>query len=184
MKSILLIALFMVISCKTSEVSYDVVSFYKCLLIESNTVFNHINSLIEAIETLDPLKLIASFTTIYPAIVIEVTRCELLVKKNVDNEIVFLSFLGKDILPVHDILLGNLVLYVSDLVLVDGYSVSNGHLPGFALGREDLGLDCQEVQDVARKLSPGHVKGGDTTENSEESLLVQLAELVGSGVSE
>ena len=91
MKSILLIALFMVISCKTSEVSYDVVSFYKCLLIESNTVFNHINSLIEAIETLDPLKLIASFTTIYPAIAVEVTRCSLQSIKNVDDDEIVLK---------------------------------------------------------------------------------------------
>ena len=88
MKSILLIALFLVISCKTSEVSYDVVSFYKCLLLDSNTVFNHINSLIEAIQTLDPIKFAASFTTIYPAIVVEVTRCSLQSTRNMDDEIV------------------------------------------------------------------------------------------------
>ena len=89
MKSIFLIALFMVISCETSDFSYDVVSFYKCLLIDSDIVYNHINSLFEAIQTLDPIKLATSFTTIYPAIVIEVTRCSLQAnKKDDDDEII------------------------------------------------------------------------------------------------
>ena len=91
MKSILLIALFVLISCETPKVFYDVVSFYKCLLIDSDTVFNQINNLVEAIQTLDPVKLVASFTTVYPAIVVEVTRCSLQASKNVDDDEIILK---------------------------------------------------------------------------------------------
>ena len=76
----------MTISCETIEESNEVIDFYKCLLLDSDTVYYHLNSLVESIEELDPVKFAATFTTIYPAIVAEVTRCEILVKKNVDND--------------------------------------------------------------------------------------------------
>ena len=84
MKSLLFIALFLLISCESTE-SKDIVAFYKCLLLDSDTVYNHINSLVEAIRTLDPAKLSESFSTIYDAIGMEVTRCELEVKLNKNN---------------------------------------------------------------------------------------------------
>ena len=88
MKSLLLIALIMFVSCETTEESDEIIAFYKCLLLDSDTVYNHISSLVDSILTLDPVLFATTFTTIYPAIVLEVTRCNLLVEKNFDNEIV------------------------------------------------------------------------------------------------
>ena len=81
MKSLLFIALFLLISCESTE-SKDVVDFYKCLLLDSDTVYNHINSLVESVKTLDPIKFSESFSTVYSAIGLEVTRCKLQVKLN------------------------------------------------------------------------------------------------------
>lgn len=86
MKLLFLIALFMTISCETVEFSSELIDFYKCLLLDSDIVYYHINSLVESIEELNPIKFSATFTTIYPLIVAEVTRCEILVKKNVDDD--------------------------------------------------------------------------------------------------
>ena len=71
MKSFLFIALFLIISCETTEESNDVVNFYTCLLLDSDVVYNHINSLVDAILTLD-----------------QVNRCKKEVKINSDNDIV------------------------------------------------------------------------------------------------
>ena len=89
MKSLLFIALFLLISCESTE-SSDVVDFYKCLLLDSDVVYNHINSFVEAIKSLDPIKFAESFSTIYPAIGLEVTRCELEVKLKKKNHNIFL----------------------------------------------------------------------------------------------
>ena len=91
MKLLFLIALFMTISCETVEFSSEIIDFYKCLLLDSDIVYYHINSLVESIEELDPIKFSATFTTIYPLIVAEVTRCEILVKKNVDDDDIVLK---------------------------------------------------------------------------------------------
>lgn len=88
MKSLLFITLLLIISCETPVESNDVVEFYKCLLLDSDTVYNHLNSLLEAVRTLDPIKLATSFSSIYPAIGLEVTRCSLLTKKNSDDNVV------------------------------------------------------------------------------------------------
>ena len=85
MKSLLFIALFLLISCESTE-SKDIVAFYKCLLLDSDVVYNHINSFVEAIKTLDPIKFAESFSTIYAAISSEVTRCELVVKLKKNND--------------------------------------------------------------------------------------------------
>ena len=79
MKSILFITLLLVISCESIQESSDndVVSFYKCLLLDSDVVYNQINNLVEAIKSLDPIKLTTTFTTIVPIISAEVTRCKL-----------------------------------------------------------------------------------------------------------
>ena len=79
MKSILFITLLLVISCESIQESSDndVVSFYKCLLLDSDVVYNQINSLVEALKSLDPIKLTTTFTTILPVITAEVTRCKL-----------------------------------------------------------------------------------------------------------
>lgn len=91
MKLLFLIALFMTISCETVEFSSEIIDFYKCLLLDSDIVYYHINSLVESIEELNPIKFSATFTTIYPLIVAEVTRCEILVKKNVDDDDIVLK---------------------------------------------------------------------------------------------
>ncbi len=88
MKPILFITLFVLTFYKTTEESNNIISFYKCLLLDSDTVYNHINSLVEAIITLDPVKLVESFTTIYPAIVTEVKRCKNEVETKADDFIV------------------------------------------------------------------------------------------------
>ena len=78
MKSILFFTLLLVISCETIQESNDsdVVSFYKCLLLDSDVVYNQINSLVEAIKSLDPIKLTTTFTTIVPIISAEVAKCK------------------------------------------------------------------------------------------------------------
>lgn len=78
MKSILFITLLLLISCESIQESNDsdVVSFYKCLLLDSDVVYNQINSLVEAIKSLDPIKLTTTFTTIVPVISAEVTKCK------------------------------------------------------------------------------------------------------------
>ena len=78
MKSILFITLLLVISCESIQESSDndVVSFYKCLLLDSDVVYNQINNLVEAIKSLDPIKLTTTFTTIVPVITAEVTKCK------------------------------------------------------------------------------------------------------------
>lgn len=53
--------------------------------------------------------------------------------ENVDYEVVLLAFLCEDVLPVHDILLGDLVLDVGHLILVDAHTVALNHLPGLSL---------------------------------------------------
>ena len=90
MKSLLFIALFLLISCESTE-SKDTVAFYKCLLLDSDVVYNHINSFVEAIKTLDPIKFAESFSTIYAAIGVEVTRCKLEVKQNKNDEDIILK---------------------------------------------------------------------------------------------
>ena len=78
MKSILFVTLLLIISCENIQESNDsdVVSFYKCLLLDSDVVYNQINSLVEAIKSLDPIKLTTTFTTIVPVITAEVTKCK------------------------------------------------------------------------------------------------------------
>ena len=78
MKSILFVTLLLIISCENIQESNDsdVVSFYKCLLLDSDVVYNQINSLVEAIKSLDPVKLTNTFTTIVPVITAEVTKCK------------------------------------------------------------------------------------------------------------
>ena len=95
MKSILFITLLLVISCESIQESSDndVVSFYKCLLLDSDVVYNQINNLVEAIKSLDPIKLTTTFTTIVPIISAEVTRCKL-------NQVLFRKLSTEDEQPV------------------------------------------------------------------------------------
>ena len=53
--------------------------------------------------------------------------------ENVDYEVVLLAFLCEDVLLVHDVLLGDLVLDVGHLILVDAHTVALNHLPGLSL---------------------------------------------------
>ena len=78
MKSILFITLLLVISCENVQDSNDndFVSFFKCLLLDSDVVYNQANSLVEAIKSLDPVKLTTAFTTIVPILSAEVTKCK------------------------------------------------------------------------------------------------------------
>ncbi len=85
MKSILFIALIIFISFPAETKSNDVVDFYKCLLLDSDVVYNSINNLVDAVLTLDPVKLITSFSTIYPVIAAEVVRCSFTVRRRANN---------------------------------------------------------------------------------------------------
>ena len=76
MKSIILFALIFLISCESTEDSNTIVDFYKCLLLDSDTVYNDLNTLFESIKSLDPVKFATTFTSIYPAIMMEVNRCK------------------------------------------------------------------------------------------------------------
>ena len=91
MKSILFLALFLFISCETNKESEETIAFYKCLLLDSDTVYDHLNSLIQAVKSLDPIKFAESISTIIPAITTEVNRCKKEVKQNVDDDIVLKS---------------------------------------------------------------------------------------------
>ena len=87
MKSILFITLIIFISFPAETKSNDVVDFYKCLLLDSDVVYNKINDLVDAVLTLDPVKLITSFSTIYPVIAAEVARCSFIVRRRSNNAI-------------------------------------------------------------------------------------------------
>lgn len=87
MKKFLFLALFLVISCETTPTVQDsasTIKFFKCLLLDSDVTFKYLEELVEAVKTMDPVKLVNVFTTIYPAIAAEVARC----KKESINEIV------------------------------------------------------------------------------------------------
>ena len=75
MKTILFLALLLFISNQEISDTESTIKLFKCLLLDSNVVHDQVNSLVEALQTLDPLKLVSTFTTIYPAISAEVIRC-------------------------------------------------------------------------------------------------------------
>ena len=75
MKTILFLALLLFISNQEISDTESTIKIFKCLLLDSNVVHDQVNSLVEALQTLDPLKLVTTFTTIYPAISAEVIRC-------------------------------------------------------------------------------------------------------------
>ena len=75
MKTILFLALLLFISSHEISDTESTIKIFKCLLLDSNVVHDQVNSLVEALQTLDPLKLVSTFTTIYPAITAEVIRC-------------------------------------------------------------------------------------------------------------
>ena len=75
MKTILFLALLLFISNHEISDTESTIKIFKCLLLDSNVVHDQVNSLVEALQTLDPLKLVSTFTTIYPAITAEVIRC-------------------------------------------------------------------------------------------------------------
>ena len=79
MKTVLFLALLLFISNQEISDTESTIKIFKCLLLDSNVVHDQVNSLVEALQTLDPLKLVSTFTTIYPAITAEVIRCT---KKN------------------------------------------------------------------------------------------------------
>ena len=98
MKKFLFIALFLIISCESTTDSESTIKVFKCLLIDSDVTYNYINDLVEAVKSLDAVKLVNTFTTIYPAIKSEVERC----KKEVGTEIKLKE--GKETTSSSDIL--------------------------------------------------------------------------------
>ena len=76
MKKFLFLVLFLVVTTQSNTESESTISLFKCLLLDSDVTYNHINSLVEAITMMDPAKLISAFTTMYPAISAEVKRCK------------------------------------------------------------------------------------------------------------
>ena len=75
MKTVLFLALLLFISNQEISDTESTIKIFKCLLLDSNVVHDQVNSLVEALQTLDPLKLVSTFTTIYPVITAEVIRC-------------------------------------------------------------------------------------------------------------
>ena len=101
MKKFLFLALFFIISSQTINDSESTINLFKCLLLDSDVTYNHINSLVEAITNIDPAKLVSEFTTIYPAIKAEVERCksqsneEIVVKTEEKKNVTIQDFYGK-----------------------------------------------------------------------------------------
>ena len=81
MKFILIVNLLILISCtgnnliNTEEKSNSVTDFYQCLLLDSDVVQNAMESIIDAIKTLKPSKLVGTFLSVYPKVVAEVGIC-------------------------------------------------------------------------------------------------------------
>ena len=111
MKKFLFLVLFLVVTTQSNTESESTISLFKCLLLDSDVTYNHINSLVEAITTMDPAKLISAFTTIYPAISAEVKRC----KGETSEEIVVKSEEKKNA-PTQDIF-GKLLKLFTQYVL-------------------------------------------------------------------
>ena len=76
MKKFLFLFLILIASCEEMNDSESTIKFFKCLLLDSDVTFNYINSLIDAVEKNDPVKLASVFTTIYPAIASEALKCK------------------------------------------------------------------------------------------------------------
>ena len=111
MKKFLFLVLFLVVTTQSNTESESTISLFKCLLLDSDVTYNHINSLVEAITTMDPAKLISAFTTMYPAISAEVKRC----KGETSEEIVVKSKVKKNA-PTQDIF-GKLLKLFTQYVL-------------------------------------------------------------------
>ena len=111
MKKFLFLVLFLVVTTQSNTESESTISLFKCLLLDSDVTYNHINSLVEAITTMDPAKLISAFTTMYPAISAEVKRC----KGETSEEIVVKSEEKKNA-PTQDIF-GKLLKLFTQYVL-------------------------------------------------------------------
>ena len=111
MKKFLFLVLFLVVTTQSNTESESTISLFKCLLLDSDVTYNHINSLVEAITTMDPAKLISAFTTMYPAISAEVKRC----KGETSDEIVVKSEEKKNA-PTQDIF-GKLLKLFTQYVL-------------------------------------------------------------------
>ena len=111
MKKFLFLVLFLVVTTQSNTESESTISLFKCLLLNSDVTYNHINSLVEAITTMDPAKLISAFTTMYPAISAEVKRC----KGETSEEIVVKSEEKKNA-PTQDIF-GKLLKLFTQYVL-------------------------------------------------------------------
>ena len=111
MKKFLFLVLFLVVTTQSNTESESTISLFKCLLLDSDVTYNHINSLVEAITTMDPAKLISAFTTMYPAISAEVKRC----KRETSEEIVVKSEEKKNT-PTQDIF-GKLLKLFTQYVL-------------------------------------------------------------------
>ena len=85
MKKFLFLSLILIISCEAIKGdSQEPIDLYKCLLLDSDVTFNYINSLIDAVEKNDPVKLASLFVTIYPAIGAEFIRCQTQAKEVVN----------------------------------------------------------------------------------------------------
>ena len=76
MKKFLFLVLFLVVASQSTTDSESTINLFKCLLLDSDVTYNQINSLVEAVTTMDPAKLVSAFTTMYPAISAEVKRCK------------------------------------------------------------------------------------------------------------
>ena len=99
MKKFLFLVLFLVVASQSTTDSESTINLFKCLLLDSDVTYNQINSLVEAVTTMDPAKLVSAFTTMYPAIAAEVVRC----KAQTNGEEIVVKTEEKKIAPTQDI---------------------------------------------------------------------------------
>ena len=101
-----------------------------------------------------------------------------------DDKVILLTLLRQDVLPVDDVGLGQLIIDVRDLVLVQAEAVLLDHLAGLALGGEDLRAHSQRVQDAEREVASRNLESRHAVEDGQERPLVERAQVLGSGLAE
>ena len=110
MKKFLFLALILIASCEEINDSESTIKFFKCLLLDSDVTYNYINSLVDAVEKNDPVKLAAVFSTIYPAIGTEAVKCK--AKSNGEQEVKAVEKVKEDKIDILALILKLVKQYV------------------------------------------------------------------------
>ena len=93
-----------------------------------------------------------------------------------EDVVVFLAFLGQDVLAVDEIRAVDGPVRAVAFVLVDGQPASLNHLAAFALGGEYVGGYRQQVDDILGKCVLAEAVLGHAVEYREEGPFVERAE--------